>query len=75
MGKKLIISAEVKPPPHPFYGDSWERDLDPWHEDAFPEGFKHGGTVGPRKSGWFLVDGYDNSIGFIEDGTEVETNV
>lgn len=62
-----IIDANHKPAPHPFYGDSWERGVDPWHADAFPDEFKHAGTKGPRKQGWFLVDGHGNAIGFVPD--------
>ena len=71
----MIVSDTQKPPAHPFYGDSWERGLDPWHEDAFPDEFKDqiramAGGQQPRQSGWFLLDGYGNAIGFIQDGTE-----
>jgi hypothetical protein len=70
-----IISATQKPAPHPFYGDSWERGLDPWHADAFYgleiELGGNPGTTGHRKSGWFLIDGFGNAIGFIADGTEI----
>jgi len=67
----MIISKDQKPPPHPFYGDSYERGLDPWHRDAFPLGIKDAGTKGKRKSGWFLLDAWENAIGFVEDGTEL----
>jgi len=69
---KIIVSESQKPPAHPFYGDSYERGLDPWHSDAFPEEFKHAGSKGNRKSGWFLLDAWGNQIGFTADGTEFE---
>jgi hypothetical protein len=70
---KLVVSATQKPAPHPFYGDSYERGLDPWHEDAFPDEFKDvAQNHGERKEGWFLLDGFDNPICFIPDGTPVE---
>lgn len=65
----MTTGPEQKPPPHPFYGDSWERGLDPWHVDAFPDEFKYVGVKGERKSGWFLIDGANNAISFIADGT------
>lgn len=71
--KKLTISKKVKPPPHPFYGDSYVRGLDPWHRDAFPDEFK---SAAPnqkkhRRGGWFLQDAWGNNIGFIGDGNIV----
>lgn len=71
----MIVSATVKPPPHPFYGDSYERGLDPWHIDAAPleAGAAPFWDKGPRKSGWFLIDGFGNAIGFTVDGTEFTT--
>lgn len=67
------VGPDQKPNPHPFYGDSYERGLDPWHADAFAglEG-KLGtnpGTTGARRGGWFLIDGAGNAIGFVPDGT------
>jgi hypothetical protein len=69
------VSANQKPAAHPFYGDSWERGLDPWHSDAFAriEGEIGGnpGTIGERRAGWFLIDGAGNAISFVPDGTEI----
>lgn len=62
------IDKGHRPPPHPFYGDSWERGLSPWHKDAFPDEFKSAAPEqAERKEGWFLLDAYGNSIGFIPD--------
>jgi hypothetical protein len=69
--ERLTTSPQQKPLPHPFYGDSWERGLDPWHADAFPVGLKHIGTFGERKAGWFLIDGAGNAISFVADGTVI----
>jgi hypothetical protein len=67
------VSETQKPVPHPFYGDSYERGLDPWHEDAFSSEFKHVATShGERKGGWFLLDAFGNEIAFIPDGTIIE---
>lgn len=66
----MKTSELVRPDPHPFYGDSWERGLDPWHEDAFPDQFRSVGSKGARRGGWFLVDGFTNYIGFVPDGSE-----
>lgn len=76
-----------KPPPHPFYGDSYERGKDPWHVDAFKGvpgaaeaiaegrvlnvGDDSGINSGKRSEGWFLLDGWGNAIGFVPDGTEM----
>lgn len=65
-----LVSEAQRPKPHPFYGDSYERGLDPWHSEAFPDGFKKfAPNQGERKGGWFLNDAFGNNIGFIEDGT------
>lgn len=71
-----IVGPNQKPTPHPFYGDSFERGKDPFHADAFkgPEvklGYNPGST-GPRREGWFLIDGAGNAIGFTPDGTVIE---
>lgn len=66
----MIISEENKPQkPYPTVTE-WERSLDPWHRDAFPDEFKDYGTNGKRKSGWMGVDWVGNPIVFIPDGTE-----
>lgn len=55
--------------------DSFERGLDPWHSDAFPDEFKAAAPRrGVRQSGWFLIDWAGNAIGFVPDGTEVKSN-
>lgn len=68
----MITGPDQKPPPHSFYGDSYERGLDPWHQEAFPEHLKVSGlNDGLRRSGWFLNDAFGNAIAFTEDGTEI----
>jgi len=68
----MTISSYQKPPPHLFYGDTWERGLDPWHRSAFPDEFKDSApNHGKRIEGWFLKDGWGNDIQFIPDGTEL----
>ena len=54
--------------------DHWERGLDPWHVDAFPDEFKDTPTFnrGARKEGWFGVDWVGNPILFVADGEVVE---
>ena len=76
----VVVSATVRPPPHPFYGDTWERGLDPFHPDAF-RGFPdeivdqvRSINPGSRSGGWFLLDGYGQEIGFVSDGTVLEIN-
>ena len=72
----IIISETVRPPAHPFYGDSWVRGLDPFHPDAF-QGFSDHIVSqirflrpGPQLGGWFLLDAYGQEIGFVSDGSE-----
>lgn len=48
----------------------FERGLDPWHQDAFPDEFKHAGYGGVRCEGWFALDWCGNAIAFIPDGSE-----
>ena len=69
-----MVDANHKPPPHPFYGDSWERGVDPWHVDAFIDGLEWAAeslksvlASGIRKEGWFLIDGGNNAIAFVPD--------
>lgn len=50
----------------------WERGEDPWHVKAYPKVIKHlAPNTGRRKSGWMAIDGQENPLGFIVDGTEV----
>lgn len=74
----IIVSSDVKPPPHPFYGDSYERGVDPFHPDAF-SGLGLSDSIikklavvwpGPRRNGWFILDMYGQEVGFIPDGTK-----
>jgi hypothetical protein len=51
---------------------SWERSVDPWHQDAFPEEFKGIGTTGKRQAGWDGLDWCGNTITFVADGTVLE---
>ncbi len=68
----MIVSETVKPLPHPFYGDNWERGKDPWHVDAAPDEVKSSAAWnrGERANGWFLLDAWGNAIGFIPDGAQ-----
>jgi uncharacterized protein DUF5662 len=73
----MITSESVKPPldrmpPSAF---SFERSLDPWHEDAFPPEFKDSGSKGERAQGWAVLDFWKNEIGFIPDGTKYDDSV
>lgn len=69
-----IITSETQEPPPNAATDRYERGLDPWHTDAFPDELKKAGTTGERKTGWYPVDWCGNVIGFIADGTEMETS-
>ena len=70
---KYTTSEKLRPPPT-WYGDEYERSLDPWHRDAFPSELAHAAPnqATPRKSGWMALDGIGNPIGFFPDGTDVE---
>uniref|UniRef100_A0A6M3K5S7 Uncharacterized protein n=1 Tax=viral metagenome TaxID=1070528 RepID=A0A6M3K5S7_9ZZZZ len=47
----------------------WERGLDPWHRDAFPDELKPQlKNTGKRREGWFGLDWCGNAIVFIPDG-------
>jgi len=63
----MSIIDKDHPPPLNNFVFSYERGLDPWHEDAFPEEFKYAGSRGKRKEGWFGLDVWGNAIGFIPD--------
>ena len=76
----VIIVSEAKKPVSDgsyFLGSvvEWERSLDPWHADAFPEGLKHAGTTGKRKAGWIGYDWCGNPVIFIADGTEIKNAI
>jgi hypothetical protein len=68
----MIVDAQSQLPVGGMGGavHAWERGVDPWHEDAFPDEFTYAGTTGPRKEGWFALDWCGNVIGFVADGTE-----
>jgi hypothetical protein len=63
----MEVSEHVKPVRAMVEG--WERGLDPWHADAFPDEFKYIGATGERMAGWYALDGFGNVIGFIPDGS------
>ena len=70
---KYRTSEKLRPPPT-WYGDEYERTLDPWHRDAFPPELAHAAPnqTSPRAAGWMALDCIGNPLGFIPDGTEVE---
>jgi hypothetical protein len=55
---------------------TWERSLDPWHNDAFKgvpideKQIDAFANKGERKSGWMALDGCGNPLVFVPDGTE-----
>lgn len=67
----VIVSAEIKPPPHPFYGDSYSRGKDPFHSSCAPPEFADSEIwhKGEAVMGWFLLDAYGQEIGWVADGT------
>lgn len=74
----MIISKDIKPKPHPLYGDNYVRGKDPFHPNAFKgmsaDIIEQMRTYNPspkQSEGWFLLDAWGNEIGFIPDGTEI----
>lgn len=72
----MKVSKENKPPVGGMGGMiiDWERSLDPWHRDAFPDEFKE---VAPRqeaerREGWIALDWVGNPLVFVADGEEVK---
>jgi hypothetical protein len=64
-------TSETQQPTNKYMSvDHWERSLDPWHADAFPDEFKFVGTTGERKSGWMGIDWCGNCVAWVPDGTE-----
>ena len=70
---KRLIDENNPPKLEDYMGSvhSFERGLDPWHTDAFPNEFKHAAiSKGRRKGGWFALDAWGNAIGFIPDRSD-----
>lgn len=66
----MIITTGKKPPTGGLIYD-WERGLDPWHCDAFPDELKDQALhSGNRTTGWFGLDWCGNQIVFAPDGSE-----
>ena len=71
----MITGPNQKPPIGGMGGSihSWERGLDPWHRNAFPDELKGSApNQGERKEGWCGLDWCGNWIHFVPDGTEVK---
>lgn len=68
----MTVSPDIKPPLGGCGGavHDWERSLDPWHADAFPDEFKGAAlSSGKRKTGWMALDAFSNPVAFVPDGT------
>lgn len=62
--------AAIKPPVGGMGGSihDWERGKSPWHKDAFPPEFKSAAPEQEdRKEGWYALDAWGNTIGFVTD--------
>lgn len=69
--KEIKINSKNKPPVGGMGGSihDWERGIDPFHIDCFPEEFK---SFAPnktgKKDGWLGLDWCGNVITFVPDG-------
>lgn len=69
-----VTGPDQRPDPHPFYGDSYERGLDPWHADAFKgipaveKAIEEGRVVELGKSGGVITSGERRAGWFLIDG-------
>lgn len=70
----MLVDKDHPPTYIPDYADHYERGLDPWHRDAFPDEFKNRAPnqEETRSGGWFLVDWCGNQIGWVPDGVEFD---
>lgn len=71
---KYRADPHTKPPLGGLGGciHDWERSLDPWHKDAFPDEFKHlAPKQGERAKGWMALDTWKNPVMFVPDGERV----
>jgi hypothetical protein len=71
----MKVSKEHKPPVGGMGGSimDWERSLDPWHRNAFPDELAKFAPhqESKRREGWMALDWVENPICFIADGDEV----
>jgi len=67
----MKITSNKKPPIRGIIFD-WERGLDPWHRDAFPDHLRDQAPnqSSNRETGWFGIDWAGNAIVFVPDKTE-----
>lgn len=72
---KQLVTSRVKPPLGDLGGSihDWERSLDPWHEEAFPDEFKSQAPCHDRqrRHGWMALDAFENPLLFLADGDEL----
>lgn len=70
----MTSGPEQKPPVGGMGGSihDWERSLDPWHSDAFPDEFKTAAPhKGARRKGWMALDAWGNPLMFLADGDRI----
>lgn len=68
------VRPDVKPPVGGLGGciHDWERSLDPWHEEAFPDDLKHAAPRGGKRlTGWMALDAWGNPLMFLADGEPI----
>lgn len=66
-----VSETAVPSTPHGAY---LERCLDPWHQDAFSDELKFAGTQGERRMGWMVFDWIENPVGWIPDGSPLQSH-
>lgn len=69
-----LVTPDKKPPVGGFGGSihDWERSLDPWHVDAFPDRLKWAAIrSGARRNGWMALDAFGTQIAFVADGDRI----
>lgn len=69
-----IVTPDTKPPVGGLGGGihDFERSLDPWHEEAFPDEFKaQAPQHGQRRKGWMALDAWGNPLMFVPDGDPI----
>lgn len=70
MSKRYVANPNEKPPTGIMGGSvaDWERGIDPFSRECFPDEFQNFFEDRPAEKGWLALDWCGNIIGFIADG-------